>query len=326
MNAFTSDRPKAPFSPEAIRAQWQPLAWREPTPPPEAAHEYTRFYGLNLVESGEAQRHDFGWFEAAGEHIAVQVFHPAEPRGTTLLCHGYLDHAGLYTHLIRDLLALGQVVVIHDLPGHGLSTGDEVAIDSFLDYVAVLRTCFAHMRGHLPEPWHLVAQSTGGAVAMDWMLYPRDDDPEPASVTLLAPLVLPVGWRWGRLAHTLVRPFRDYVKRVFTSNSNDPDFVDFLEYRDPLQSRWISVRWVEALRQWLPRFRAAPPSRYSPRILQGDQDGTVDWKHNLPAIRARFRDPEIHMIPGAGHHLANETPKYRAIIRYWLEVALRRDG
>jgi alpha-beta hydrolase superfamily lysophospholipase len=313
---------EASFSPEAIRAEWQPLAWGEPMAMPETARAYTRFYGLDLVEQGDARRQDLGWFDAAGERIATQVFYPAVERGTTVLCHGYLDHAGLYTHLIRDLLALGQVVVIYDLPGHGLSTGDEVAIDSFLDYVAVLRTCFTHMHDHFPGPWHLVAQSTGGAVAMDWMLYPRRDDPRLASVTLLAPLVRPVGWRWGRLVHPLIRPFRDYVKRVFIGNSHDPDFVDFLEYRDPLQSRWISIRWVEALRQWLHRFRAAPPSSYSPRILQGDADGTVDWQHNLPAIRARFRAPSVHMIPGANHHLANEVPRYRAVVRYWLEQTL----
>ena len=313
---------RAPFSPETIQAYWTPLAWERPTPPPTGAGDYLRHYGLNLVDTGEAEHQDFGYFTANEQLICAQVFWPAEPVGTTLVCHGYLDHAGLYTHLIRDLLALGQVVVIYDLPGHGLSTGREVAIDSFQEYLTVLRTCFMHMEGHLPRPWHLLAQSTGGAVAMDWMLYPREGDPELMAVVLLAPLVRPAGWPWVRLAHTLVSPFRDYVKRIFTSNSSDPDFLDFLQNRDPLQSWRLSSHWVGALREWVQRFLDAEPCGYAPVVLQGDADDTVDWTFNLPAIRARFRQAEIHMIPGAGHHLANETPEHRAVIRRCLRDRL----
>jgi alpha-beta hydrolase superfamily lysophospholipase len=306
---------REPFSPEEIRANWTRMTWERPTPPPEAAYPYLGYYGLDLVDRGEAERQDFGYLAGADQLICTQSFWPREPRGTTVLCHGYLDHAGLYTHLIRDLVALGQVVVIYDLPGHGLSTGREAAIGSFQEYVEVLRTCFERMGEDLPRPWHLVAQSTGGAVAMDWMLYPEPEDPELEAVVLLAPLVRPASWHWVRMAHALISPFRDYVKRVFSGNSNDPDFLDFLQHRDPLQSLRLSSHWVGALKEWVPRFLDASPSDYSPLILQGDEDGTVDWRFNLPAIRERFRSPRVEILHGACHHLANEAPEYRAMIR-----------
>ncbi|MEF9671770.1 hypothetical protein QNM99_01865 [Pseudomonas sp. PCH446] len=38
---------------------------------------------------------------------------------------------------------------------------------------------------------------------------------------------------------------------------------------------------------------------------------TVDWAHNLDVLRAKFDHPEVLMLPGARHHLANEIPAYR---------------
>lgn len=316
------DTGAATFSPEHIRSEWQPLDWQARRPASAGIAEYTRFYGINFVETGEAARYGFGWLAAAGEHLAAHIWWPAKPSGTTLVCHGYMDHVGLYRHVIRDLLELNQVVVAYDLPGHGLSTGAPVSIDSFLRYVEALDTCVSAMAGQVPRPWHLLAQSTGAAVAMDMLLHRRHEDIPFEQAILLAPLVRPVKWPHVKLLHFLVSPFRNQVKRIFTANSNDPDFVDFLEYSDPLQSRVISVPWVAALKDWLKRFRQAPPSRFTPVVIQGDQDDTVDWRYNLPVIRRKFHNPHVHMLEGAFHHLANESLPYRQEIRRLLDQYL----
>ena len=46
-------------------------------------------------------------------------------------------------------------------------------------------------------------------------------------------------------------------------------------------------------------------------VIQGDLDETVDWKYNLKVIRAKFEDPDIRVLPGARHQLANENETFR---------------
>ena len=74
---------------------------------------------------------------------------------------------------------------------------------------------------------------------------------------------------------------------------------DFLERKDPLQARRVSAIWVGALKKWLPGFEKATRIKFSPVVIQGDLDETVDWRYNLSVIRQKFADPQIHMLPGA---------------------------
>jgi len=106
-----------------------------------------------------------------------------------------------------------------------------------------------------------------------------------------------------------------HVKRAFSPNSSDPDFLDFLEFRDPLQPRYVSTRWVSAMKAWLRRFLRRPASVFSPVVIQGDQDDTVDWPYNLKIIQRKFHYPTVYMLSGARHQLANEGEPYRSRIR-----------
>ena len=111
--------------------------------------------------------------------------------------------------------------------------------------------------------------------------------------------------------HSLVSPFSKGVKRKFTLNSNNPEFIDFIRRLDPLQARHLSARWVGALKNWIPRFEAAQRIHLSPVIIQGDLDETVDWRHNLNIIEDKFKSPEVHLLSGARHQLANESQEFR---------------
>ena len=82
--------------------------------------------------------------------------------------------------------------------------------------------------------------------------------------------------------------------------------------RDPLQPRRLSVRWVGALKRWIPRMEAHAPLDFPLAVVQGDEDGTVDGPHNLGVIRQKFPAAEIHVIPHGRHQLANEAPALRA--------------
>ena len=229
-----------------------------------------------------------------------------------LICHGYFDHVGLYRHVIGHVLELGYAVLAYDLPGHGLSTGPQAVIDDFRTYRDVLEQCLSLATNSFPKPWHVIAQSTGGAIVMDYLVSRGEGDENPfEQVILLAPLVRPFKWGTARWLHTVVSPFAKTLKRVFTINSNDPDFLDFLENRDPLQARRISAIWVSALKKWMPGFEKASRIKVSPVVIQGDKDETVDWQYNLEMIKKKFESPDIRMLPGARHQLANENEAFR---------------
>ena len=313
-----------PFNVDRIRQSWEPLAWEAPQAISGEANRYARFYGIDFANQFPDLLHAFGSFEASGHPIAVHAWRPPAPKGSILVCHGYFDHVGLFRHVIRHLLELNYAVLAYDLPGHGLSSGPQAAIDDFAIYREVLSQCLANKANAFPTPWHVVAQSTGGAIIMDYALHgSRNNEPFPFDkMILLAPLVRPANWRYGAALHSLVKPFRDYVRRSFWVNSNDPEFGHFLQHQDPLQSQVMSAKWVSALKRWIPDFERASRVKISPIIIQGDMDETVDWRHNLNVIEDKFSSPEIHLLSGARHQLANESAAFREKINRILDKHL----
>lgn len=218
---------------------------------------------------------------------------------------------GLYRHVIDWALKQGFAVISCDLPGHGLSSGERASISDFAVYQQVLEALFEQARTlQLPRPWHLCGQSTGGAIAVDHLLYQGARSPIDGQVILLAPLVRPCAWRWSKLSYRVLRHFVNGIERRFSENTNDPTFLPFLE-ADPLQPRRLPTAWVGALIAWVKRIEAAPRSSRRPLIVQGEADGTVDWPYNLEVLKAKFAEPQILMLPEARHHLANELPGIR---------------
>ncbi len=303
------------FDPEALRRGLRPLIPGDPvllTPEEDA---YLRHYGIHFVEEFPQLSHSFGAVESAEHRIAAHLWMPAEAQGTAVVIHGYYDHTGLYGHLIRHLIERRLAVVSFDLPGHGLSTGAPAAIDTFEHYVAAFEACMAALESHLPGPWFLFGQSTGGAIAMQWLLaggYTRETAPF-ARVVLLAPLVRPYLWPVNRVVYEVARRFIRERPRTFTSNAENAEFLEFLRHRDPLQARTLPVRWVTAMLEWRRRFERHAPTDIEPLVIQGRADRTVDWRYNVKVISELFA-PRIFYIPEARHHLVNESPAIRARI------------
>jgi alpha-beta hydrolase superfamily lysophospholipase len=268
---------------------------------------YRGYYGLDGLQSDST----FFCFEAAGYRIAAQAWIPLSPKGSLLLLHGYYDHMGLYRHLIEWSLQLGLAVIVCDLPGHGLSSGSPASIASFSEYQAVLSGLQVEAaRLSLPAPWHLCGQSTGAAIVIDHLL----NAPlrrEVGRAILLAPLVRPRAWLRSRFSYQAVRPFLRQLPRRFTVNSTDAAFIDFVHRQDPLQAQMLPTDWVGALARWIPMIESAMPSAQRPLIVQGDADLTVDWRYNLKILEQKFDRPDVLLLPGARHHLANEQARYR---------------
>ncbi len=45
--------------------------------------------------------------------------------------------------------------------------------------------------------------------------------------------------------------------------------------------------------------------------MQGEQDATVEWQHNLDVLEDKFNQPRRLLLPDARHHLVNEREALR---------------
>ena len=294
-----------------LRRDLAPFDFGSTRPMTTEEQSYCHYYGLDLAVDFPEVQHRIGKLSLDGYEIAVHCYMRPEARGTVFVFHGYFDHAGLYGQLFEVCLQAGFNLICWDQPGHGLSGGTPASIGSFRDYQKVLGEMLARSKGRLVEPWVAIGQSTGGAILIDYLLSrgAGSADPEFSKVVLLAPLVRPTGWLAGKVLYRLVRPFLDTWGRAFSRNSSDTDFLDFLRNRDPLQARALSLDWVGALADWIPRIEQAKPIDFPVTVVQGELDSTVAWRHNLRIIRKKFvRVREVRLSQGR-HHLVNEAPE-----------------
>ena len=245
----------------------QLAALRDSLPPfasvglvPAQLQDYCRFYGLDFEARLPRVHHRIGSVTAGPYALAAQCWLQPGASANLLLVHGYFDHAGLYGKLIEFGLLNNCNVLIFDLPGHGLSSGEPAVIGDFGDYALATGAVLEAARPSPDLPLWVMAQSTGCAALVE---YARRNPWPFAATVMLAPLLHPKGWKTGRVMHTLLQRFKPSLKRKFAANSSDLRFVDFIR-TDPLQSQRLSLTWVSALKQWLADLPLAP-ARLPPR-------------------------------------------------------------
>jgi len=295
------------LTPEQLQSLRRQLpAFVEGAAPSPQMQAFCDFYGIDFTARWPQVTHTVGQLVSGDFTLAVHRWRQDGARANLLLVHGYFDHSGLYGKLIEWGIAHRCNVVIFDLPGHGLSSGEPAVIDDFGDYSRAVEDVYR--AADLPSlPWWVMAQSTGCAALVDFAR--RYHWPFAATV-LLAPLVRPAGWRGVRFAQRLLNPFVDSVRRTFAVNSSDREFLAFLK-QDPLQSQRISLRWVGALRRWLHDLPARDLGVGAALVIQGEADGTVDWRYNVPFVLRLFPGSEVVYLKHAGHQLANESEHFR---------------
>lgn len=272
--------------------------------------DYLDFYHLHFPE--DICRHHFaGTFQAAGYELVAQYWLPVNisPKGTVFFLHGYYDHVGLFSKLIEFLLKQGLTVVAYDQPGHGLSSGEQASIHDFAEYVEVLRHCL-QLGNRFPQPWYGMAQSTGCAVYLHALMKERIHNPF-QKIVLLAPLIRPAHWNKGIWLYRLISPFAGKIARKMQENSHDRDFIRLVQYKDPLQSKFLKTAWVGAMKKWLEEFPSLEPISEKILIIQGEGDETVDWRYNLDQLQGKLRGAVYYRLEKASHHLANESQDLR---------------
>lgn len=277
---------------------------------PDDFEDYRRFYQLDAL----AAQHRIGTLDSGSYRLAVQYWLPEKPHGTALLAHGYFDHVGLYRHVIQFLLDNHFAVLAFDLPGHGLSTGARAVIHDFDEYGQAIHAVMeASANKKLPPITMGFGQSTGCAAWMNFCMAGFHHSLQ--KLVLFSPLLRPHHWQpQGHALYLALRYFVRYIPRNFRDNSSNREFLQFCHYEDPLQPRFLTVAWVSAMKNWLARFPEQHTITTPTLILQGEQDDTVDWRYNMPAILQKIPNAQLHYLAEARHHLANESANIRARI------------
>ena len=274
----------------------------------QALTQYLHFYQLPLP----AEDLSLAAGTTANGEIAVMAWHPANSQGTVVVVHGYMDHIGLYGHLIRDLLHRKLTVLCFDAKGHGLSAGAPCSISSFSEYIETLEDVIELAQTHFDGPLHGIGQSMGGAVLMKHLLTQSTLSSYPfTTLNLLTPLLQPWGWNQSRLLYHLSRWFVKSIKRVFRPSSWDKEFLAFLKDTDPMQPRRVPTDWVGAMDEWIKEFKQLPISQFPLHIIQGNNDKTLDWVYNLERFKHKFPSSSLSVIDTANHHLVNESEALR---------------
>lgn len=305
---------------------------------PSPLQNYLEYYSFHETLKGIPVDYFIGYRRCSvnGEtcRIATHYWRIPEPRGFVFVAHGLFDHVGLYQNLVRYLLSQGYAVIAIDMPGHGISDGEATVIHRFEDYGEIVADTLAFFHSELGgRPVFGVGQSTGAAVLMSVAFScVKLEVPSPFNrLVFLAPLVQPRRWGLGRLSFRVFGRFVKRLQRDFSvPNSHDVAFSDFLSNHDPLQPRYLDIRWVGALHKWVNNFAAQPQVDTPLLIVQGTADRVVDWQYNITAIEQRFTRTQVNYVEGAMHHLVNEAEPWRqamfAGIRQFLRSGMVRKG
>ena len=282
--------------------------------------DYFFRYGIDLENQIEGVTHRFGFLNCHDYRIACHLFEQENPRGTFYVLHGYYDHVGLFSHILRFFLEQGYNVFAWDLPGHGLSSGAPASIPDFSVYTDILSSIFSLCTDKVAKPWHGYGQSTGCAILTDHLL---GEEATPLNtVVLSAPLVRPWMWPLSRIQLYIARPFIKQLPRTFTDNSRDKSFLA-MAHNDPLAPQVLPTEWVSAMDRWIKKLeKHKGKSSVSPLIIQGTDDRTVDAKYNIARLKQLFTDPKVLLLEDARHHLPNELEETRVEYTRWLASRL----
>ncbi|WP_228254776.1 alpha/beta hydrolase [Aquirhabdus parva] len=289
---------------------------------------YRALYALDQLSA----IHHQGYLRAGDHRIHVQIFKPlGKAIGTLWLLHGYLEHSALYQPMISELLSQNYAVLSFDLPGHGLSSGEETGITDFSVYQSVLKDIHQWVTdqgtNELPKPWLGAGQSTGCAIWMDHVLKScaRKQPPIVDRLLLMSPLVRPAksAWWHNPVGLSLIRKVKRNIPRSFRRNNSNPEFLRFVRLQDPLQPRAMAMSWILALSRWMPYMEQLPASRFPVWLVQGARDQTVDWRYNNKYVHRKFRTKVTLLIEDASHQLINECAEIRAPLTSLIPVFLK---
>jgi alpha-beta hydrolase superfamily lysophospholipase len=249
-----------------------------------------------------------GYLTVNEERVFVQLFKPTLSRGTIYLLHGYFDHLGYLSPIVKQLLDLNYTVVGYDKIGHGLSTGKRAYIEDFKQYTDTLKAVLHETKKSLEGPFSVIGHSTGAAIIADYVIQ-NSEDHNLDKIILLAPLVRPYKWQITMISSSLLKPFISEIPRKYKKTNNNY-FTNFRK-DDPLQANTIPLEWVRAMHTWHRKIETVDPIQKSITIIQGKRDKVVSWEFNCKFLLNTFIGSQVHYLENGQHHIAieNESSK-----------------
>ena len=282
------------------------------------------------------------YVERAGGCLRYAVWNTSgKPRGTVVLIQGRAEFIEKYAmEVAGELVERGFAVYAVDLRGQGLSSRmlpdhEKGHIDDFTTYVADLAVFLETVvLPQAPQPRLLLSHSTGGAVALRYLV--AEGSRHFAAAAFSSPMTgLPAG-RWIRLAAAALGlipggtvryapgtgPY-DPKKHPFATNdvTHDERRYDFTRQWFEADPRLVlggpTIGWLQQA------FRSfdvlnAPGSleriALPTLIVSGTGDTVVDTATHLEAVR-RIPGAEHAVVEGARHELLMETDARRA--QFW---------
>lgn len=267
--------------------------------------EYFDYYKLNFYNT----KHYFGYFTEKDLKLSGHIWIPNKKdiKGTLFVQHGYLDNVGYMQKLIEYFLDLDFAIAAMDLPGHGLSSGEVSGIDSFATYGQVFTSFVNTYSKNLPRPYYAIGHSTGASTLIEYLY---NTDSIFTKSYLISPLVRTTKWKTSKFLYYLSNPLLNRVNRIYRDSSHDESFSVF-QKDEPLKIDSLAFSWSKALYKWEKEFKKRDILKEPVMIIQGDKDGVVWHKHNIPFLKEKIEGVEVRYIIGAEHALPNEIEKYR---------------
>lgn len=236
-----------------------------------------------------------------------------QPKALVFVSHGYGEHLQPYYDGIGEACgAAGLLCWGHDHLGFGNSGGARTMVDSMQNYTAPLLAACRRMQGQHPRlPLFLLGHSMGGLIALTADLESPDLFD---GLVLTAPLIQAsqdnplnrlVTKVISSLCHSCSLPF---LRLNITQTTKSKVWQDYIR-SDPLSYHGgykfgptqVGFEAVDALKERMERITTPL------LVLHGEEDELclLSGSQELVA-RARSRDKELVVVPGAGHHLLLE--------------------
>ncbi len=307
---------------------------------------------FNTLPGDQIPRAHAFWLEAE-DGIRLRAAHwpaPREAQGTVLFFQGRSEYLEKYNGLALELNEAGFDVLTLDWRGQGLSDRLQANprlshIRDFADYQRdVLEMVIAATEMRLPQPWHLLAHSMGGAIGYSALLA----ELPVASAVFSAPMwginfglyPLPMARLWAKSGPVMRRG-----PKKCPGSGKDRNFVLGRSFEEnPLTTdgiRWgrlvaeadtwpeltlggVSYDWLEAAMQECDRILRLPPPAQPCLIGVSPRDRVISNRAITQRLRG-WQDGELLELPGARHEPLIERPPIRrlfinATIRHFRSV------
>ena len=290
-------------------------------------------YNASTARNGTGIAH---WVTAA-DGVRLRIAHwPLEAaRGTVLIFPGRTEYVEKYGPAAADYAARGYAALAIDWRGQGLADRlhDDPGVGHvarFTDYQHDVRAALDHARAlGLPEPFHLLAHSMGGAIGLRTVM---DGDPFASAVfsapmwgISMVPPLRPLAWGLGALSRPLgfsgavvpgqeagdLRPARGLRGQYADHRPRDVRPVAGTDAGRPgAGPGGPSLHWLhEALNET--RALSRRPSPDLPCLcFLGSEEQIVDTARIRDRM-ARWPGGELVMLEDGKHEVILETPSLR---------------